>query len=77
MKFNCLKEDLIEVLNSMTNAVAIKPQTQVLGGIYLNTANNTLEIQATDYSIGMLAKIPVDSHEDGKVWIGLYLRICI
>ena len=67
MKINCLKSDLIEVLNFITNAVAVKPQTQILSGIFLNASNNQLEIQATDYSIGMLAKIPVDSQVDGKV----------
>lgn len=67
MKINCLKSDLMDVLNFITNAVAVKPQNQVLGGIYLSAANNQLEIHATDYSIGMMAKIPVDSQIDGKV----------
>ena len=67
MRFNCLKEDLMMVLNAVANAVAVKPQTQVLGGIYLSVKDNMLEIQATNYSIGMLSKIPVDAQEDGKV----------
>jgi len=67
MRFNCLKEDLIAVLNAVANAVAVKPQTQILGGIYLNVKKNTLEIQATNYSIGMMSKIPVDAQEEGTV----------
>ena len=67
MRINCLKSDLIEVLNAVDKAVAIKPQTQMLGGIYLNVKDNFLEIQATNYSIGMMSKIPVDAQEDGKL----------
>ena len=67
MKFNCAQQDLLSALNFIINAVAVKPQTQVLGGIYLKAEGDTLEIQATDYSIGMKGEILADAIEPGEI----------
>ena len=67
MKFNCAQQDLLSALNFIINAVAVKPQTQVLGGIYLKAEGDTLEIQATDYSLGMKGEILADAIEPGEI----------
>ena len=67
MIFNCAQSELLNALNFIINAVAVKPQNQVLGGIYLKAEDDTLEIQATDYSIGMKGELLADVIEPGEI----------
>ena len=67
MKFICLKKDLLGVLFQLSKAIAVKPQTQVLSGIYLNVQNNELEIHTNNYALGMSAKIPVNMESAGEI----------
>lgn len=65
MKFNCLKEDLVETLDVVIKASEPKPQKPQLAGFYLKLAGNTLHIHANNYTLGIKAKIPVDGQGDG------------
>lgn len=65
MKFNCSKNDLIQALQIAGRAVATKPQTPILSGIYMKASEGTLELQATDYEIGVVCKIDADVDEEG------------
>lgn len=67
MKFNCSKNDLIQALQITGRAVATKPQTPILSGIYMKAAEGKLELQATDYEIGVVCKIDADVEEDGVI----------
>lgn len=67
MKFTCSKKDLLAVLFQLSKAIAVKPQTQVLGGVYLSVKDNELEIHTNNYALGMLAKIPVNMEDAGKI----------
>ena len=69
MKFNCAQPELLNALNFIINAVAVKPQTQVLSGIYLKAEGSNLEIQATDYSIGMKGILIADTVEPGEALV--------
>lgn len=70
MKFSCYKSDLIEALQFVIKAVAVKPMTPILAGIYLNAEGSTLEMQANNYSTGIIVKIPVNTESPGEVVIG-------
>ena len=70
MKFSCYKSDLIEALQFVIRAVAVKPQTPILAGIYLKAEGSTLEVQANNYSTGIIVKIPVNTESPGEVVIG-------
>lgn len=67
MNFTCSKESLLSVLNQISKAIAVKPASPVLTGIYLKVADNSLELQTNNYSLGMSAKISVNSIENGEI----------
>ncbi len=67
MKCTCSKNDLRNALQAVSKAVAEKPQTPILAGIYLHAEGSMLEIQATDFSLGIIAKIPANTEIDGEI----------
>ena len=75
MKFSCLKSELVQAIQIAGRSVANKPQTPILSGIYMNAADNSLKIQATDYEIGVLLHIPAEVEASGDVVVsGRYLQ---
>ncbi len=67
MKCTCSKDDLKSALQAVSKAVAEKPQTPVLAGIYLRAEDSMLEIQSTDFSLGIIAKIPANTEIEGEL----------
>lgn len=67
MKFTCSKSELIESLNAVSRAVAVKPQMPVLSGIYMKAEGSGLELQANNFSLGIITKIPVNTEEPGEI----------
>lgn len=65
MKFSCMKKDLLKVLTQVSKAVAVKPMTPILSGIYLKEFGGVLEVQANSYTLGMSGQMPVNSKDDG------------
>ena len=74
MKVTCLKNDLINALQVVSRAVANKPQMPILSGIYMNAEGSTLELQANNFSLGVITKIPVSTEVSGQITVaGKYL----
>ena len=69
MKFNCSKKDLKEALIAASKALPSKAQTPILNGIYILAENDQLEIQATDFSLGIIIRIPAEIEEEGVMVI--------
>lgn len=67
MKFTCSKKELIDAVNAVSRAVAIKPQVPVTAGIYMKADGSTLELQANNFSLGIVAKIPANTEEPGEI----------
>ena len=67
MKFSCYKSDLTEALQFVIRAVAVKPMTPVLAGIYLKADGSMLELQANNFSTGIITRIPVNTEVAGEV----------
>ena len=67
MKFTCQKTELVQALQIVSKAAASKPQMPVLSGIYLKAEQNQLELQATDYEIGIICHIEADVEEAGTI----------
>ena len=63
MKFSCYKSDLTEALQFVIRAVAVKPMTPILAGIYLKAEGSMLELQANNFSTGIITRIPVNFQE--------------
>ncbi len=75
MKFQCNKNDLVQALQIVSRAVASKPQTPILSGIHLIAKGDTLEMEATDYEIGIVCRIDADIEQEGEsVLSGRYLQ---
>ena len=75
MKFTCQKQELVEAISMASKAVSSKPQTPILSGIFLKAENGMLELQATDYEIGILYQIPIDMETAGAIVLpGRYLQ---
>lgn len=67
LKFTCTKSELVQAVQIVSKAVSSKPQMPILSGIYLNAYENTLELQATDYEIGITCKIEAQIDEPGTI----------
>ena len=67
MKFSCYKDDLNEAMQILIKAVAVKPMTPILAGIYLKAENSALELQANNFSTGIIIRIPANVESSGEV----------
>lgn len=67
MRFSCYKNDLTEALQFVIRAVAVKPMTPILAGIYLRAEGSMLELQANNFSTGIITRIPVNTEVPGEV----------
>jgi len=75
MKFTCAKNELKDALQVVNRAVAVKPQTPILAGIYLQAEGSTLEMQANNFSLGIITKIAVNTEVAGQVVVvGKYFQ---
>lgn len=70
MKFTCTKNELANALRIVSKAIANKPQTPVLAGIYVRAENNQLELQATNYELGFVSRIQAEVETPGQIAIG-------
>lgn len=67
MKFTCYKKDLVDALQLVIKAVAVKPMTPVLAGVYLKAEGSVLELHANNFSTGIRIKIAVNTEIAGEV----------
>lgn len=75
MKFTCTKASLQQAVQTVQKAVATKTPLSILTGIYLAASDSQLELQATDYEIGISCSIAADVSEPGKaVLSGRYFQ---
>ena len=75
MKFTCTKDHLNHAVQTVQKAVSSKPNQPILAGIYLAAKNNKLELQATDYEIGISCTIAANIEIPGQVVLsGKYLQ---
>lgn len=67
MKVTVTKSDLRDALAHVLPAVAVKPGTPVLAGIYLQTeGSSALVLRATNFELDITAKIPANIEVEGK-----------
>ena len=75
MKFTCQKTELVQAIQTVSKAASSKPQMPVLSGIYLKAEDGILELQATDYEIGILCQIEAEVETPGNIVLsGRYLQ---
>lgn len=66
MRIRCEKNKLLSALQVVQKATASKTTLPILTGIFLSASDGYLELQATDYEMGISIVIPVDVIEAGK-----------
>jgi DNA polymerase-3 subunit beta len=75
MKISCAKDKLNYAVQAVQKAVASKTPLPILTGIYLSAKDNKLELQATDYEIGISCTVDATVHEPGEaVLSGRYFQ---
>ncbi len=75
MKFTCHKNELAQAIQLVSKAIANKPQTPILSGIYLEAAENQVELHATDNEMGIITVIPAEVEQEGKIVLsGRYMQ---
>ena len=75
MKFTCQKNELVQAIQLVSKAIANKPQTPILSGIYFETKDNQVELHATDNEMGIIATIPSEIAQEGKIVLsGRYMQ---
>ncbi len=75
MKIICDKNLLNFAVQTVQKAVATKTPMPILTGIYITTKNNQVELEATDYEIGITCTIDAQIIENGSIVIsGKYLQ---
>ena len=66
MKFSCYKQDLIEAVQFVSKAVAVKSTTPILSGIYIKAAGSgQIELQANNLNTGIIATVCANVEEQG------------
>ena len=67
MKCICGQKDLREALNIAAKALPANAQTPILNGNYILAANGMLEVHATDFSNGIISKLPAEIEAEGAI----------
>ncbi|HWR44029.1 DNA polymerase III subunit beta [Sporomusa sp.] len=67
MKITCAKDQLNHAVQTVQKAVAAKATLPILSGIYISAQNNKLELQATDYEIGISCAIDAQIDIPGQI----------
>jgi len=66
MRIRCEKDQLLTAVQIVQKAIATKTTLPILTGIYLSAADGKLELQSTDYEVGISMTIPAEIIEPGK-----------
>ena len=75
MNFTCSRKDLVEAFDVISKIVPSKPQMPILSGVYIKAEGSTLELQANNFEMGIVTKIPVNTEEPGEIVVtGKYLQ---
>ncbi|MDR3588727.1 MAG: DNA polymerase III subunit beta [Negativicutes bacterium] len=67
MKLSCQKDQLQHAVQTVQKAIATKTPLPILTGIYFEARENELQLQATDYEIGISCTISAAVEEPGAV----------
>ncbi|QDR83098.1 DNA polymerase III subunit beta [Sporomusa termitida] len=67
MKITCAKDQLNHAVQTVQKAVTAKAALPILSGIYISAQNNKLELQATDYEIGISCAIDAQIDIPGQI----------
>ncbi|MBP2651231.1 MAG: polymerase beta subunit [Firmicutes bacterium] len=67
MKIFCNRSQLQHAVQTVQKAVASKTPLPILTGIYLEAKNDKLELQATDYEIGISCTIDANIEQPGAI----------
>lgn len=67
MKISCKQDMLNHAIQTVQKAIATKTPMPILTGIYLSAKNTTLELQATNYEIGISCTIDAIVEEPGDI----------
>jgi DNA polymerase-3 subunit beta len=75
MKISCAKDKLQHAVQIVQKAVSAKATLPILSGIFLSAEDNKLQLQATDYEIGISCTLEAQVSIPGKIVVsGRYFQ---
>ena len=78
MKFTCQKNELAGAISIVSKALSSKPQMPILSGIYLRATDHQIEIEATDFELGIIVAIDAEIAQPGQMTLpGRYFQAVI
>jgi DNA polymerase III subunit beta len=69
MKFICEKNSILSEISIAHEIISSRNSLSILSNVLLETADNTLNIKATDLKIGFQTKIPVETVSPGCITV--------
>lgn len=69
MKFSCLQQDLLPILQAVSRSVSAHPTIPVLSNILFSTEGKKLKVAATNLEVGVIKYLPVGTQEPGDLTI--------
>lgn len=67
MKFSAYKQDFADAINAASIAVAVKPNTPILAGIYICATGSMVELQCNNFTTGCVVRFPVNVEREGII----------
>lgn len=65
MKFSAYKHDFADAIAAASIAVAVKPNTPILAGIYICATASNVELQCNNFTTACVVKFPVNVEREG------------
>ncbi|MBI2196153.1 DNA polymerase III subunit beta [Candidatus Daviesbacteria bacterium] len=69
MKFSCLQQDLLPVLQAVARSVGVRSTLPVLDNILLSVENQKLKAAATNLEIGVIKYLKVEAETPGEITV--------
>lgn len=69
MKFSCEKDVILKEISVAQEVISSKTSMSILSNVYLDVADDTLTIRATDLKVGFETRIPVEVNTPGRTTI--------
>lgn len=69
MKFSCLQQDLLPILQSVSRSVGVRSTLPVLDNILLSCVGKKLKVAATNLEIGVIKYLTVEVEEEGDLTV--------
>lgn len=69
MKFSCEKDVILREISIAQEVISSKTSMSILSNVYLDVADDTLTVRATDLKVGFETRLPVEVSDPGRTTV--------